>query len=314
MKEGILILNKPQNWTSHDCVAVCRRVTGIRKTGHGGTLDPMAEGLLSVFLGKAAKIIEYLDADYKTYRCTASLGMVTDTQDIWGTVIERKSITGITERDIEKAVSNFKGEIIQTPPIYSAVRVNGKRLYEYARRGQEVDIKPRKVRIRNIDIIETDISSGTVSFDVTCSKGTYIRSICSDLGKMLGCGGVMTSLTRTASGIFTLEKAVSPDELKEMSLKEVENLLIRVDKPLGNLGKIQIQPDRARYFRSGNSIRWDHTKILKKPAENSEGRYNSRGRSYDSLYTVYEAGSGIFLGIGYHSATDNMLKADKILV
>lgn len=314
MKDGILILNKPQNWTSHDCVAVCRRVTGIRKTGHGGTLDPMAEGVLPVFFGKAAKLIEYLEGDQKKYRCTAGFGITTDTQDIWGRVIEKKSIEGLTEERIEECLESFKGEISQIPPRYSAVRINGKRLYEYARRGQEVEIKPRKVYISGIDIIDSDLSSGTIVFDVTCSKGTYIRSICSDLGEMLGCGGVMKALTRTASGIFTLDAAVAPDDVKKMRADEVEKLLMESDRPLTGLGRVELRPDRAKYFRNGNSIRWGQVNIISFPDKAGKNRYNNRGRAYDSLYTVYESESEEFLGIGYYSERDDLLKADKILV
>ena len=186
MKDGILIIDKPQNWTSHDCVAVCRRASGVKKTGHGGTLDPMAEGLLPVFIGRATKIMEYLDLDYKTYRCRAKLGITTDTMDVWGTVVEQRSTEGITEEDIREKMELFRGEISQLPPKYSAVRVKGKRLYEYARDGQDVEIKPRRVRVSRLGIKDIDMEAYTVTFDVTCSKGTYVRSICHDLGEALG--------------------------------------------------------------------------------------------------------------------------------
>ena len=156
MKDGILILNKPRNWTSHDCVAVCRRVSGVKRVGHGGTLDPMAEGLLPVFIGRATKIMEYLDLDYKTYRCTARLGITTDTQDIWGEVIEEKPAEGLSASDITEALKKFEGDIEQYPPKYSAVRIKGKRLYEYARDGEDVDVKPRPVHISRLNILETD--------------------------------------------------------------------------------------------------------------------------------------------------------------
>ena len=133
MKDGILIINKPQDWTSHDCVAVCRRVLGIKKIGHGGTLDPMAEGVLPVFIGKATRIMEYLDLDDKTYRCTTKLGIVTDTRDIWGETLETHETEGITEEAIAEAMEQFRGEILQVPPMYSALKVNGRKLYEYAR-------------------------------------------------------------------------------------------------------------------------------------------------------------------------------------
>jgi tRNA pseudouridine55 synthase len=312
MKDGILILNKPQDWTSHDCVAVCRRVTGVKKVGHGGTLDPMAEGLLPVFIGKATKIMEYLDLDYKTYRCTAKLGITTDTQDIWGEVLEERSTEGISETDIAEQLQNFQGKISQLPPKYSAVRINGKRLYEYARDGEDVEIKPRNVEIKKLTVTDTDMEEHTVTFDVTCSKGTYIRTICSDLGELLGCGGVMQSLSRIESGAFTLENAVTPYELKKMTPEDIEARLLDMDLPLSHLGKVEMAPDRTKYFCNGNSIRWKQVKVIRKPAEYEHEKYNSRGRKYSEMYSVYESGSGKFLGVGYYSGKENVLKADKI--
>ncbi len=312
MKDGILILNKPQDWTSHDCVAVCRRVTGVKKVGHGGTLDPMAEGLLPVFIGKATKIMEYLDLDYKTYRCTAKLGITTDTQDIWGEVLEEKSPADVTESEIMEKLQAFRGRITQLPPKYSAVRINGKRLYEYARDGEDVEIRPRDVEIKELAVKDIDMDEHTVTFDVMCSKGTYIRSICSDLGEALGCGGAMQSLSRTKSGAFTLENAVTPYELKHMTPEDIEERLLDIDLPLSHLGKAEMAPDRTKYFCNGNSIRWKQVRVLRKPAEYEHEKYNSRGRKYSELYGVYESGTGAFLGVGYYSRKENALKADKI--
>lgn len=312
MKDGILILNKPQDWTSHDCVAVCRRVTGVKKVGHGGTLDPMAEGLLPVFIGKATKIMEYLDLDYKTYRCTAKLGITTDTQDIWGEVLEEKSPADVTESEIMEKLQAFRGRITQLPPKYSAVRINGKRLYEYARDGEDVEIRPRDVEIKELAVKDIDMDEHTVTFDVMCSKGTYIRTICSDLGEALGCGGAMQSLSRTKSGAFTLENAVTPYELKHMTPEDIEERLLDIDLPLSHLGKAEMAPDRTKYFCNGNSIRWKQVRVLRKPAEYEHEKYNSRGRKYSELYGVYESGTGAFLGVGYYSRKENALKADKI--
>lgn len=312
MKDGILILNKPQNWTSHDCVAVCRRVTGVKKVGHGGTLDPMAEGLLPIFIGRATKIMEYLDLDYKTYRCTARLGLTTDTQDIWGEILEERSIEGIKAEDIAEKLMSFKGHIRQLPPKYSAVRINGRRLYEYARDGEEVDVKARAVHISDLDIMDIDAGAGTVTFDVTCSKGTYIRSICNDLGEALGCGGVMTSLKRTASGVFDLKNALTPDQVKSMNPEQIEERLLELDRPLTHFGRAELRSDRVKYFCNGNGIRWKQVKVISGPSEDNADSRNSRGRTYGSMYSVYEEGKNRFLGIGYYSSKDNELKADKI--
>lgn len=316
MKDGILVLNKPQNWTSHDCVAVCRSVlrkAGVKKAGHGGTLDPMACGVLPVFIGKATRLMEYTDLDEKTYRCTAKLGLVTDTQDIWGQVLAEKDFSGITEDAVRKALGAFHGEIEQTPPRYSAVKVNGKRLYEYARKGIDVAAKPRKVRIHSLAVEEIDLERGEVSFAVTCSKGTYIRTICSDFGQALGCGATMSQLTRTASGVFRLAHSISPEALKTMEAGEIETLMVDIDQPLVFLGKACMPSDRAKYFAMGNSIRWNQVTVLETPKVTDSGRLNKRGRSYGSLYRVYCSDTSLFLGVGYYDQKENLLKADKIL-
>lgn len=312
MKDGILIVNKPQNWTSHDCVAVCRNAVGkTRKTGHGGTLDPMAEGLLPIFIGKATRIMEYLDLDYKTYECTARLGITTDTQDIWGNVLKTCETCSITADGIEKALCSFEGEIEQIPPQYSAVKLNGKRLYEYARAGEKVEIKPRKVHIERLEIYGIDMENMEVSFKIKCSKGTYVRTVCSDLGEILGCGAALTYLKRIASGIFNLDLSVSPEALKLMDREQVDKMLIPTDLPLVNLGKITMNKDRTRYFSMGNSIRWHQVKKIYEPSYKGEMK-NHRGVPYRNLYKVYQQETGEFLGTGYYDKRENLLKADKI--
>ena len=310
MKDGILILNKPQNWTSHDCVAVCRRAADRKKTGHGGTLDPMAEGLLPVFIGKATRIMEYLDLDYKTYECRARLGTVTDTQDIWGQVLKTCDTGGISCGDIEKALMSFEGHIQQVPPGYSAVKLNGKKLYEYARAGEDVKVKPRDVHIEHIRINDVDMDAMEVSFEVKCSKGTYVRTICSDLGDALGS---LVSLKRTASGIFDLSRSVSPEDLKTMSSEEIDEYIIPTDRPLVNMGKVTMNADRTVYFSRGNSIRWYQVNKESDPPYKGE-RKNNRGVPYSNLYRVYQSETGEFLGTGYHDRKEKVLKADKIFV
>ena len=313
MKDGILILNKPQNWTSHDCVAVCRRAADRKKTGHGGTLDPMAEGLLPVFIGKATRIMEYLDLDYKTYECRARLGTVTDTQDIWGQVLKTCDTGGISCGDIEKALMSFEGHIQQVPPGYSAVKLNGEKLYEYARAGEDVKVKPRDVHIEHIRINDVDMDAMEVSFEVKCSKGTYVRTICSDLGDALECGGTLVSLKRTASGIFDLSRSVSPEDLKTMSSEEIDEYIIPTDRPLVNMGKVTMNADRTVYFSRGNSIRWYQVNKESDPPYKGE-RKNNRGIPYSNLYRVYQSETGEFLGTGYHDRKEKVLKADKIFV
>ncbi|MDO4393433.1 MAG: tRNA pseudouridine(55) synthase TruB [Bacillota bacterium] len=324
IKDGILILDKPQNWTSHDCVAVARKALGADKLGHGGTLDPMAEGLLPLFVGRATRIMEYLDMDDKTYICGIKLGVTTDTQDIWGTVIHNTPADNIDGETFEETLMSFLGKQKQIPPMYSAVRINGRRLYEYAREGENVSASARDIDVKSIKFMEFDESLGEGKFEMTVSKGTYIRTICNDIGEKLGCGAAMSYLKRTAVGIFNLDNATGPDRLKELmaSRKELKDdyqipaditeAIIPVDKPMVNLGKVSLSRDRAWYFVAGNSIRWKQVKVLESPKGSAQMK-NKRGRGYDVLYRVYTDDER-FIGTGYYNSESNELKADKIFV
>ena len=328
MKDGILVLYKPQEWTSSDCVAVCRRalgVKGVKKVGHGGTLDPMATGVLPVFVGQATRIMEYMELDTKTYVCCAKLGITTDTLDIWGEALSEQPWeqlrdgaegTGITKADILEAVAAFEGEIEQIPPKYSAVRINGRRLYDYAYKGKEIDveIKPRKAFVHRISVIDVDMETGQFAFAVECSKGTYVRSICDDIGAKLGCGCVMTALERTAVGPISVEQAkVSAEDVKTMEAEELERLLLPADEALVHFGRITMPAERAEYFRMGNSIWLTQVKIEEETDPEVTGLKNARGRDYSLIYRVYEEESGEFLGTGYLNLEEGRLKADKVL-
>ena len=235
--DGIINLLKPAGMTSHDLVYIIRKKFDRVKTGHTGTLDPMAVGVLPICVGKATRITEYLDLDFKKYRCELQLGIETDTQDIWGTILKETKVE-VSEDAIKEAVASFEGDIFQTPPEYSAIRVNGKRLYEYARQGEKVEIKSRKIHMKEIHIIEIDMEHNKVMLDVVCSKGTYIRTLCSDIGKKLGCGGTMSFLLRTASGRFKIEDTLTIEELDHF---DIDKHLFPTDYPLEILGKIQLQ-------------------------------------------------------------------------
>ncbi len=301
MTDGILVLNKPREWTSHDCVAVCRRVLGIKKIGHGGTLDPMAEGLLLVFVGRATRIMEYMNFDSKTYLCTAKLGTVTDTFDIWGKTLTTSEISDIRDDDVEKALREFIGDIKQIPPKFSAIKVRGKKLYEYARAGEDVEIKPRRVHISNISVRNTDMEKGEVTFEVTCSKGTYIRSLCNDLGEKLGCGASMSYLKRTAVGVFDLDGAISPENIKHMKVEDIEKYMKPVDYPLVRFGKAWINAGRAEYFVNGGSIRINQARLEEaEPVEKTP------------IYRVYRNEDNKFLGLARYCKDGNKLKAEKI--
>lgn len=244
---GFLNVYKPKGMTSHDVVSFMRKITNIKQIGHTGTLDPFAEGVLPVCIGKATRLIEYL-ADDKEYLATVQFGRNTDTYDIEGVVTETFD-KKVSEEEVFIGLKNFEGEIEQLPPIYSAIKVNGKKLYEYARKGQNVEIQPRKVFIERIELKNFDEINQTAEILVKCSAGTYIRSIAYDLGKILGCGGHLIKLIRTKAGGFNIENSSSLEDLKT----GVQGFLINpVDVLL--LDKVEISDSDFAKLRNGNPI------------------------------------------------------------
>lgn len=289
--DGIINLLKPAGMTSHDLVSIVRKKLKGIKTGHTGTLDPMAVGVLPVCAGKATKIVEYLDLDLKQYRCELQLGVETDTQDIWGTVTEVKPVN-VSKKDIMEAVASFQGDILQVPPQYSAVRVNGKRLYEYARLGEKVEVKPRRIHIKEICI--SGICDDKVMFDVVCSKGTYIRTLCSDIGKKLGCGGAMSFLLRTASGRFKIEDALT---LEEFEYFDADRHLFPLDYPIEDFGKILLQNEK-QHLMALNGAMLDSSRV------------EIEKKSRNELYRVYY--NDVFLAIASLDETTGKVKMNKV--
>ncbi len=312
---GILNIYKPAGMTSHDVVAAVRKKLGIKRVGHTGTLDPMATGVLPVCVGRAARITEYLDLDFKTYSCSMTLGKVTDTQDIWGKVIEERTADGITESDVIKAFEPFRGVIDQKPPMYSAVRVDGRRLYEYAREGKTVDVKTRKIYIDSLHIKKIDLSCHAVDFSVRCSKGTYIRTICQDVGETLGCGAVMSHLERTESGVFNAETAVKTDDLMEMSREEILKLLLPADYPLVHFGRLTVDSKGRKMFLNGRHLPPSICRVEKEPELKSKKPPLPVREEYSGAYNVYQRAESedIFLGVAFFDERYGKYKADKVL-
>ncbi|MCQ2753832.1 MAG: tRNA pseudouridine(55) synthase TruB [bacterium] len=246
---GFLNVYKPKGMTSHDVVSVLRRITKIKQIGHTGTLDPFAEGVLPICIGKATRLIEYLN-DEKAYIGTVQLGKSTTTYDTEGEGVNF-SDKMVSFEDIEEALECFRGEIEQIPPIYSAIKVNGKKLYEYAREGQEVEIKPRKVTINRIDILSFDENKNQVELFIDCSKGTYIRSIAHDLGEKLGTYGHLIKLERVKAGSFMVRKAVKLDDIK--TIEDVEKNLISPIEYL-NYPKYELNEIEKEKISHGNPI------------------------------------------------------------
>ena len=250
---GIINLNKPAGKTSHDMVSFVRRTLGIKRVGHAGTLDPDATGVLPVLVGKATNLSELLTEKTKTYTAVVRLGIVTDTYDISGKVLKECSLRPSKE-EICKAAESFLGEISQLPPMYSAIKKNGKKLYELARQGLIVEREHRKVTIHKI--VCSDFLKNTFSMEVSCSKGTYIRSLCHDLGESLGCGAAMEALVRTRSGPFSLENAVTPEELaQKVSEGRLDGVLLPPEVVLSDYESVLLSAETVVKIKNGLRMR-----------------------------------------------------------
>lgn len=286
--DGIITIYKEKGFTSHDVVAKLRGICKMRRIGHTGTLDPDAEGVLPVCLGKATKLCELLTDKEKEYRVTMRLGVETDTQDMSGMVLAEYPVS-CSEDEVVAAVNSFVGEYDQVPPMYSAVKVNGKRLYELARAGLEVERKARRIEIREIEIEAIELPR--VTMRVVCSKGTYIRTLCYDIGRMLGCGAVMESLLRTKSGQFLLENSLKLQEVKRrMDEGRLEECVIRPDALFMNYPGAQVKEAGEKLLYNGNPM----------PAELLEGEGDGLPEE-GSIIRIYDR-HGQFIGLYRYQA------------
>ncbi|MBQ7000431.1 MAG: tRNA pseudouridine(55) synthase TruB [Oscillospiraceae bacterium] len=246
---GIVIVDKPQGWTSQDVTARLRRVFNTRRIGHGGTLDPMATGVLPVFVGRATRGVEFFEHAEKTYETVLRLGITTDTEDVTGTVLSESEVH-VTAQQVEAVLEQFRGEIMQVPPMYSALKVGGQKLCDLARKGKEVERKPRPITIHELTLLET--GETTLRLRVRCSKGTYIRTLCKDIGEALGCGGCMQALRRTSAGEYTIEEAVPLQQL--LDAQDPENYLRTVDTMFRNYPSVTLTANQEKRCRNGNAF------------------------------------------------------------
>jgi tRNA pseudouridine55 synthase len=292
--DGVLNVSKPVEWTSHDVVAKLRRSLGIRKVGHAGTLDPMATGVLPMLLGKGTRLSEYLVEWDKEYEAVLRLGQDTDTQDATGKVIQEQSYSRVTEEAIRTTVTQFLGLIEQVPPMYSALKVEGRPLYKLARAGKTVERKPRPITVFQLEILNIDIPD--VSFRVTCSKGTYIRTLCADIGKSLGVGGHLRQLCRTRVGPFHIDNALSPLEINQEMLSQGPNQAVwGLDAVLSHLPEVVI--DSSMVMRALNGAPIPQSAISRTLGEASKAVHGEEIlRVKDPL--------GQFLGLGKFAKKD----------
>lgn len=288
---GIIIMNKPKGCTSHDIVYKIKKITK-EKVGHTGTLDPMAQGVLPILIGKATQCSKYLINHNKTYNVELKLGIKTDTADIEGKIIKQEDVEEefLEEDNIKKALESMKGKQEQIPPKYSAIKVNGKKLYEYARKGQEVEIEPRKIEIYSIELLKINKEDKTIEFNVSCSKGTYIRSLCEDVAKKIGTIGYMSKLIRLEVGEFSIENSITVEEIENSNNPEnkIKENLITIEQKFNKSKDIALNKKQLEQFLNG-------VKILQ--------------AKEDGLYKIYNENKFIGLGI----LKDNKLKRDIII-
>ena len=247
--DGIVIVDKPAGWTSQDVVSKLRGVFKTRRIGHGGTLDPMATGVLPVFVGRATRAVEFFEHAEKTYEATLRLGISTDTEDITGTVLEEKPVA-VTEEEFLRALEAFRGDIFQIPPMYSAIKINGQKLCDLARRGKEVERKPRPVTIYALDCLSFE--GTTAKLRIHCSKGTYIRTLCKDIGQALGCGGTMESLRRVTAGEYEISQAVTMETL--VNAENPAHFLLPIDSLFTAHPAITLTEKQTLRCRNGNAF------------------------------------------------------------
>ena len=290
--DGILVIRKEKGYTSHDVVAKLRGILHMKKIGHTGTLDPAAEGVLPVALGRGTRLVELLTEKEKTYEAVLRLGVSTDTQDMTGTILSEKPVT-VTEEEVRETVASFVGEQMQVPPMYSALKVGGKKLYELAREGKTIERKPRPVVFYEIRILDMDLP--LVRISVTCSKGTYIRTLCNDIGEKLGCGAAMASLVRTQVDRFQLEDALTLERIEALQKEnELQPFILPVDQLFEYYDKIVVADKAICYLQNGNKINAGFCQ------GNIPGEDGKKVRMYDtkdSFYAIYrwDAGQNVFV-------------------
>lgn len=292
---GVICLDKPCNMTSFMAVKKTSRILGVKKAGHTGTLDPMATGVLVIMLGHCTRFIELLPEHRKSYSARVKLGITTDTLDITGEVLSESTVN-VTEEQLLTVAEKFKGEISQIPPMYSAIKKDGERLYDLARKGIEIERESRKITIEKLEIY--DFNGTEFSIDVTCSAGTYIRSLCDDIGRELGCGAVMTSLRRTEANGFSIENAVTLEELEKLvSEKSEKTVITSIEKALMSYPEITVTSPQANRFRNGGEL--DYQRL--------HGNYSV------GIYRVYSPERKL-LGLGEIKTEKGDLTVRRVLV
>lgn len=294
---GIICVNKPQDFTSFDVVAKLRGILKMKRLGHGGTLDPMATGVLPVFVGMATKACDIMPDSSKSYRAGFRLGQSSDTQDVTGKILAQSDMI-VSEQDVLSVIPQFMGKILQLPPMYSAVQVNGKRLYDLARQGVEVERTPREIEVDKLTLEAYDPTTREGILSISCSKGTYIRTIINDIGEKLGCGGIMTSLMRTSSGGFTIADCYTFEEIQLARDEDrLAELILPIERVFEKLPKLRLGEAQTRMYRNG--VKLDLARV-----------YNIKDDA--DTYAVY-GNDGAFIGTALADRENAILRVGKNL-
>lgn len=296
--DGIIIMDKPEDFTSFDMVAKLRRLLGTRKVGHAGTLDPMATGVLPIFVGRATKCCDLLPNSDKRYTAVFELGYTTDTLDATGRVLSRSEVQA-DRAQVEAALEQFRGKILQLPPMYSAIQINGKRLYDLARQGIEIEREKRPVTITRLELLEDTGIPNTYRIDVACSKGTYIRTLCADIGEVLGCGATMTALRRTEAAGFSLADSLTLEQAEELAQQgTLTERLLPLESVFASLPELHLSGKQETMYRNG----------VKLDLERLEGYASLQEVTGDLRVT----GQNGFLGISYADREQGVLRTRKL--
>jgi len=308
--DGILLINKPQDFTSFDVVAVIRKLAKTKKVGHAGTLDPLATGVLPILIGKATKFQDLLLNKSKEYKASFKLGIETDTQDITGKILSESFVPHLKNEDIKTTLNLFKGKIEQIPPMYSAIKQDGQRLYNLARKGIEISRKKRLIEIKNIELLDYNPKHNEISILVNCSKGTYIRTLVCDIGEKLGYKATLVSLSRTKSGKFEIKDCITLDEAKSFyENNTLDNYIIPIEKFFEDYKSINLTAAQGKRFKNGGDIDLSRTALK-----------NFKDYKDSEIFKVYAPSDDIttksleFLGLGKINSLKNELEFFKLLV
>ena len=312
MYNGLINVYKEPDFTSMDVVAVLRGILKQKKIGHTGTLDPQAEGVLMVCLGNATKLCTFLEDKDKEYVCRMLLGTTTDTEDTTGNIVSNDSVEDLSNEDVESAIKSFIGDIKQVPPMYSALKKDGKKLYELARQGIEIEREAREIKIYDIEIME--IAMPYVTFLVKCSKGTYVRSLCRDIGEKLGVGACMDHLTRTAVSFFTIDNALKLSDIERLAKEDkIDELILETSEVFKDKKALHVLPEYAKFIDNGNPLQKEYVRLEDSEKNTNKELDDNQYIKEDNLFRVYNT-SGQFVAVYSYDETRDIYMPSKMFM